>query len=164
MKPYEILIYPDPRLFLKASEVRSFDDNLKMIVDRMFFTMKINEGIGLAAPQVNIQKRIIVIAFDTYNLTLINPIILSKSSETTGIDEGCLSVPSVRGFVKRSQQIKISYQDLSGTELILETNGLLSICIQHEIDHLNGVVYLNRMTELKRYFTVKKYNKLHKKN
>ena len=162
MKPYEILIYPNPRLFLKASAVTVFNDDLKMVVDRMFFTMKINDGIGLAAPQVNIQKRIIVIAFDSYNLTLINPLILSKSVETTGIDEGCLSVPSVRGFVKRNQKIKISYQDLNGNDLILEANGLLSICIQHEIDHLNGVVYLNRMTDLKRYITVRKYNKLNK--
>lgn len=162
MQPYEILTYPDHRLFLKAYEVVDFGDDLKMMVDRMFLTMKLNDGIGLAAPQVNIQKRVIVIAFDSYNLTLINPSILSKSEATTGIDEGCLSVPSVRGFVKRNQSIKITYKDLNGKELFLEASGLLSICIQHEIDHLNGVIYLNRMTDLKRYMTIKKYHKVNK--
>jgi len=162
MKPYDILKYPDNRLFQVAKFVESVDfqnGTVKEIVERMFLTVRINRGIGLAATQVDVHKRIIVIEFNSYHLALVNPVIEFKSSNRTGLIEGCLSLPDVSGRVMRSEYIKISYQDITGNQRKIETDGLLSKCIQHEIDHLNGVLYINRLTEIKKYFLLKKYNK-----
>lgn len=165
MTPYTILTYPDIRLFHESKNVldNEFDDSLKMIIDRLFITMRVHEGIGLAAPQVNIHKRIIVIAFDNHNLTLINPVIIEKSSDIDGIVEGCLSVPNVSGYVERSKDIKIRYRNLDGSYSELKATGLLAICIQHEIDHLNGVIYINRMSNIRKIILLKKYKRLSNK-
>lgn len=167
MVSYEILKYPDSRLFKKSEEVDSSmfsTDILKNIIDRMFYTMHLNEGIGLAAPQVNIHKRIIVIRFDKYNLTLINPVIINKSENLQTFKEGCLSVPNVNANVKRPKEIEIEYYNLNGELQRLKAEGLLSTCIQHEIDHLNGVVYIDRLSNVNKYLISKKIKKLKSNN
>ncbi len=167
MVSYEILKYPDSRLFKKSEEVDSSmfnTDILKNIIDRMFYTMDLNEGIGLAAPQVNIHKRIIVIRFDKYNLTLINPGIINKSENLQTFKEGCLSVPNVNANVKRPKEIEIEYYNLNGELQRLKAEGLLSTCIQHEIDHLNGVVYIDRLSNVNKYLISKKIKKLKSNN
>lgn len=167
MVSYEILKYPDSRLFKKSEEVDSSmfnTDILKNIIDRMFYTMDLNEGIGLAAPQVNIHKRIIVIRFDKYNLTLINPVIINKSENLQTFKEGCLSVPNVNANVKRPKEIEIEYYNLNGELQRLKAEGLLSTCIQHEIDHLNGVVYIDRLSNVNKYLISKKIKKLKSNN
>lgn len=167
MLSYEILKYPDSRLFKKSEEVEKelFNtDFLNNIIDRMFYTMHLNEGIGLAAPQVNIHKRIIVIRFDKYNLTLINPTIINKSKDLQTFKEGCLSVPNINANVKRAKEIEIEYYNLNGKKQYLKADGLLSTCIQHEIDHLNGVVYINRLSNINKYLISKKIKKLKSNN
>jgi peptide deformylase len=167
MLEYEILKYPDSRLFKKSEEVDNTmfnTDILRNIIDRMFYTMHLNEGIGLAAPQVNIHKRIIVIRFDRYNLTLINPTIISKSENLQTFKEGCLSVPNLNANVKRPKEIEIEYYNIQGEKQQLKAEGLLSTCIQHEIDHLNGVVYIDRLSNVNKYLISKKIKKLKSNN
>lgn len=163
MYEYEILKYPDERLLLVSSEVEYQlfgTKELKNIVERMFLTMRKNSGIGLAATQVNIQKRIIVIAFDTYYYTMINPKILEISKEKHSLVEGCLSVPKTNGKVIRPHRIKVEFFDTDGNKQELIAEDLLSSCIQHEIDHLNGIIYINRLSEIRKYFTMKKIKKM----
>lgn len=162
MTPYEILKYPDKRLFLVSEEVESSlfgTIDLKKIIDNMFLTMKLNNGIGLAAPQVNIQKRIIVISINGKSIVLINPKIIEHSLNEKFIFEGCLSVNYIGAKVKRPDSIIVEYYDLNGFKNIIKAESILSACIQHEIDHLNGVLYINRINGLKKYFMTKKINK-----
>lgn len=166
MYEYEILKYPDERLLKVSSEVDSQlfgTKELKSIVEGMFLTMRKNSGIGLAAPQVNIHKRIIVIAFDTYYYSMINPKILEISEEKHSLVEGCLSVPETNGKVIRPHRIKVEFFDTDGNRHELIAEDLLSSCIQHEIDHLNGIIYINRLSDMRKYFTMKKLKKILKK-
>ncbi len=165
MEPYEILKYPDKRLFIESVDVKDTEfksNDLINIIDRMFFTMKINEGIGLAAPQVNIHKNIVVMEIENKKLVLINPKITYKSEEKTTLDEGCLSVPYVSGNVLRPRDIEVSFYDINGNNSHLSCSGLLSKCIQHEIDHLNGILYINRINGIKKQILLKKYEKINK--
>lgn len=162
MTPYEILKYPDKRLFCVSEKVEdslfgTFE--LKKIIDNMFLTMKINNGIGLAAPQINIQKRIIVIYINGKSLILINPNIIEKSLTKHSIFEGCLSVGYIGAKVKRSNIIIVEYYDLKGIKNIIKAENIWASCIQHEIDHLNGVLYISRINGLKKYFINKILNK-----
>lgn len=162
METYEILKYPDERLHTVSQSVEQIffgTVDLTKIVKKMFNTMIKNNGIGLAAPQVNIHKRIIVISVDNSNHVLINPVIIKKSVKLKSIVEGCLSIPYTNGKVSRPNKISVKFYDINGNMQILDAEGLLSACIQHEIDHLNGVVYLNRLSKLKRYFLMKRLNK-----
>lgn len=152
MSVLNIICYPDKRLRKIAEPVKKIDTKIQLIVNNMFKTMYEGEGIGLAATQVNIHQRIIVIDISkTCNekLVLINPITL-KTSEETGIEEGCLSIPKQKAFVPRAKWIKIKSLDINGKEFELETDNLLSICIQHEIDHLNGKLFIDYLSSLKR--------------
>lgn len=165
MEAYKILKYPDKRLFQTSKVVNSSEfktSELNEIVSRMFLTMKINDGIGLAAPQVDIHKRIIVMEIEQKRLVLINPSIIYKSEEKTSLVEGCLSVPMVSGSVERPRDIEVEYFDVNGVRYQLKCTGLLSKCIQHEIDHLNGVLYVNRIEGLKQRILLKKYEKINK--
>ncbi|NBI13672.1 peptide deformylase [[Haemophilus] felis] len=148
----DVLIYPDERLKIVAQSVEEVDNEVREIVANMFETMYHEEGIGLAATQVDIHRRIITIDIEgtkENQYVLINPEILDSCGET-GIEEGCLSLPTMRAFVPRKERVKIKALDINGKEFELEADGLLAICIQHEIDHLNGIVFADYLSPLKR--------------
>lgn len=147
-----ILNYPDPRLHTVAKPVTTFDANLKRLVQDMQETMYAAPGIGLAATQVNQHVQLIVI--DTSKeqndlLVLINPKILRQSGTQT-YEEGCLSVPGIYETVTRAEQITVQAQDVDGKSFTLDADGLLSVCIQHEMDHLKGKVFVEYLSPLKR--------------
>ena len=166
MAVLEVLRFPDERLRTIAADVGSFDARLNTIVDDMFETMYAEEGIGLAATQVNIHKRIIVIDVSedrSKQLVLINPELLEQRG-STGIEEGCLSVPECRALVPRAEWVKIRAQDRQGKSFELETDGLLAICIQHEMDHLIGKLFVDYLSPLKRQRIRQKMGKLERHN
>ena len=152
MAGLEVLRFPDERLRTIAQNVVSFDSTIQQIIDDMFETMYAEEGIGLAATQVNIHQRIIVIDTSedrTGRLVLINPELLEQRG-STGIEEGCLSVPECRALVPRAEWVKIRATNAQGEQFELETDGLLAICIQHEMDHLVGKLFVDYLSPLKR--------------
>lgn len=146
-----ILKYPDERLHTVAQPVAQIDEHIKKLVEDMTETMYESRGIGLAATQVDVHERVVVI--DTSEerndlLVLINPNITRMEGETT-YEEGCLSVPGIYDTVKRAERITLEYQDLSGNLKTLEADGLLAICIQHELDHLLGKVFVEYLSAMK---------------
>lgn len=170
----DIVTYPDPVLSTKAQPVSEFTPDLHELVKNMLYTMYHAPGIGLAAPQVGVSQRIFVLDVDYDRetvtnaegkeevrlsnfqpLVLINPVITGTSGTTT-YEEGCLSVPGVYEEVKRFKSIHVKYHDLQGKECELEADDLLSICIQHENDHLDGIVFIERLSNLKKNFYKKK--------
>jgi peptide deformylase len=161
MAKLDILHYPDPRLRKKALPVETVDDSIRGLIDDMFETMYAAPGIGLAATQVNVQKRVIVIDVSEDKdqpLALINPTILERSGEEE-TEEGCLSVPGYFEVVKRSDSVRISALDRHGEPFELATDGLLAVCIQHEIDHLDGKLFVDYLSSLKRTRIRKKLEK-----
>jgi len=159
-----ILKYPDPRLYTIASEVRDITSEIKTLISAMAETMYDAPGIGLAATQVDIHQRIIVIDIseDKNNLlVLINPLILELKGEKIN-REGCLSVPEVFEKVKRADWIKIAALDENGKKFELEAEGFLAVCIQHEIDHLEGKVFVDYLSNLKKNRIKKKLIKMSK--
>ncbi|HLT23116.1 MAG TPA: peptide deformylase [Bacteriovoracaceae bacterium] len=169
-----IITYPDPVLTAVAQPVTEFGEPLKKLVEDMLFTMYHAPGIGLAAPQIGKSIRLFVIDInyeketvtnaegkavtkftDTQPMVFVNPIITGKSGTTT-YEEGCLSVPGVYEEVKRFETINVKYQDLDGNEHTIDADDLLSICIQHENDHLDGIVFIERLSNLKKNFYKKK--------
>lgn len=146
-----ILKHPNIKLKIKAEKVEKITKNIINISQNMIETMIYNNGIGLAATQVDIKKRIIVINVNTKirPLVLINPIILNKKGSITNI-EGCLSFPDFFIKVKRNKIIKIKFINLNGEKNIITTDNLLSVCIQHEIDHLNGITLYDKISNLKK--------------
>jgi len=160
-----ILQFPDPRLKLKADPVTEFTDEIRVCVHDMVETMYEAVGVGLAATQLNIQKRIIVIDTSEHGhhpLCLINPIILSKQ-DTILWEEGCLSFPGVYAYVQRAKTIEITYQDEHNNTHQLKADGLLSVCIQHEMDHLDGITFYDHLSPLKRTLMKNKLAKLRRK-
>ena len=152
MAVLDVLIYPDENLAKVCEPVEKVDDALRTFIDDMFETMYDHEGIGLAAPQVNVLKRVITIDIEgdkTNQIVLINPEILASSGET-GIEEGCLSIPGCRALVPRKEKLTVKALNRDGEEFTLDADGLLAICIQHEIDHLNGVLFVDHISQLKR--------------
>ena len=164
MAVLDVLIYPDERLKTIATPVTEVNDEVRRIIDDMFETMYQQEGIGLAATQVDIHRRIITIDIDgtkQNQVVLINPEIMNSSGET-GIEEGCLSLPGLRGFVPRKEKVTVKALNRDGEEFVLEADELLAICIQHEIDHLNGIVFADYLSPLKRQRTKEKLLKYQK--
>lgn len=162
MSLLQVLHYPDERLRKVAKPVADVNDAIRRIVDDMFETMYAEKGIGLAATQVDIHHRIIVIDVSEnrdQRLVLINPELLEKSGET-GIDEGCLSIPDQRGFVPRAEKVKVRALDRDGNSFELEADDLLAICIQHEMDHLVGKLFVDYLSPLKRQRIRQKMEKL----
>lgn len=148
-----ILCYPDPRLHKVAKPVASVDKRVRQIVDDMAQTMYEAPGVGLAATQVDIHERIIVIDISDDRdglIVLINPEVVSTSSEKIFWKEGCLSVPEYYDEVERFETIKVKALNIEGKEFELEADGLLAICIQHEMDHLLGKVFVEYLSPLKR--------------
>ena len=159
-----ILKYPDQRLYTIANEVNVVNSKIKKLISDMAETMYSAPGIGLAATQVDVHQRIIVIDIseDKNNLlVLINPRLLEKRGEETN-QEGCLSVPEVFEKVKRAEWIKVSALDENDKKFELEAEGLLAVCIQHEIDHLLGKVFVDYLSNLKKNRIKKKLIKLSK--
>ncbi|GAB3541426.1 peptide deformylase [Noviherbaspirillum agri] len=148
-----ILRYPDPRLHKIAKPVAIFDERLKKLVADMAETMYAAPGVGLAATQVDVHEQVVVIdTSDTHdNLQVfINPEIIWSSEEKLVYDEGCLSVPGIYDGVERPARVKVRALDLQGQPFELEADGLLAVCIQHEIDHLKGKVFVEYLSPLKR--------------
>ena len=153
MSQLDILRYPDPRLHKVARPVAAVDDRIRRLVDDMLETMYAAEGVGLAATQVDVHERVIVI--DTSEardepIVLINPELIDKSEEMTFVDEGCLSVPEVYDKVSRHARVRVRALDRSGEAREFDAEGLLSIAVQHEMDHLLGKVFVEYLSPLKR--------------
>ncbi|PHM29525.1 peptide deformylase [Xenorhabdus budapestensis] len=162
MSVLQVLHYPDERLRTVAKPVEKVDARIQRIIDDMFETMYEEEGIGLAATQVNIHQRIVVIDVSEnrdQRLVFINPELVNESGEA-GIEEGCLSVPEQRAFVPRFEQVKIKALDYHGQPFELEADGLLAICIQHEMDHLIGKLFVDYLSPLKRQRIRQKVEKI----
>ena len=161
MAKLRILEFPDPRLRTQAQPVEAIDDALRALVDDMFETMYEAPGIGLAATQVDVHRRLLVadVSGDrSAPYALINPVILEKDGVTV-TEEGCLSVPGYYDEVERANHIRVRYVDRDGTELEMEAEGLLAVCIQHEIDHLDGRLFVDYLSEAKRQRIRKRLDK-----
>ena len=169
LKLYE---YPHPILHQKAERVLKVDDELRKLLDNMLETMYADKGVGLAAPQVGVSKRIIVIDTEQRDedgnykpgnpMYLINPEIIYKSEEMILFCEGCLSVPEMRAEVERPARVKIRYLDYDGQECELAAEDFLAVAAQHELDHLDGILYIDHLSRLKRQMLLKKYKKSQK--
>lgn len=162
MAVLQVLHIPDERLRKVAEPVKEVNAEIQRIVDDMFETMYAEEGIGLAATQVDIHQRIIVIDVSENReeqLVLINPELLEKGGET-GIEEGCLSIPEQRALVPRAETVKIRALDREGKPFELNADGLLAICIQHEMDHLVGKLFIDYLSPLKQQRIRQKVEKL----
>jgi len=150
----KILKFPDQDLRIKAKPVETFDSELKTLTDDMFETMHSVNGIGLAATQIGVAKQVAVIDISAEKnepLVIINPVIqILDPSKTEDYDEGCLSVPGFFEKISRPSDIKLSYQDLNGKKQEIKPEGLLTKVVQHEIDHLNGRLFVDHISELKR--------------
>ncbi len=161
-----IVMLGDPVLRTAADPVESFDDELRELVSDMFETMYHAEGVGLAAPQIGLSKRILVIDTrreddpDGGRLALVNPEILAVSRATEKASEGCLSIPGLEEFVERPAVVEVRGFDPEGNEITVEADDLLGRALQHEIDHLDGVLFLDRVSALKRRMLLKKWRKL----
>lgn len=156
-----VLTYPDPRLRKRADAVEQVDDGIRTLVDDMAETMYAAPGIGLAAIQVNVCKRVVVIdaSEDRSGLKVfINPVITWSEGEQER-EEGCLSVPGIYAQVRRADSIVVEALDRSGAEFTLRADGLLAVCIQHEIDHLDGKVFVDYLSRIKRERIRKKLSK-----
>ncbi len=152
MSKLKILEFPDPRLRTKASPVEVVDDELRALIGDMFETMYDAPGIGLAATQVDVHKRLLItdISIDKDTpFVLINPEILEKDG-VTFTDEGCLSVPGYYEEVERAEHIKVRFLDRDGEDVEMDAEGLLAVCIQHEMDHLDGKLFVDYLSEAKR--------------
>jgi peptide deformylase len=159
-----ILHYPDPRLRTRAKKVTSFDSSLKTLISDMFETMYEAPGIGLAATQVNVHQRLLVMDVSEEKnepKVLINPEILAAEGEEE-MDEGCLSVPGYYETVRRADKITVRAQDAQGELIEWSAEGLEAVCIQHEIDHLDGKLFVDYLSTLKRDRIRKKLEKMKK--
>ncbi len=161
MAKLQILHFPDPRLRTRAQPVDAVDAEVRRLVDDMFETMYAAPGIGLAATQVNVHRRVLVVDISEEKdqpLTFINPEILERQG-TEEMEEGCLSVPGFYETVRRAERIRVRALDRDGKAFELETDGLLAVCIQHEIDHLDGKLFVDYLSNLKRQRIRKKLEK-----
>ncbi len=167
----DILILPDKRLRLVSHPVDTIDRDVKTLVDDMFETMYRVRGIGLAAVQVGVPKRVVTLDVarreneeEQQNpRVFINPQVVWSSDELSVYEEGCLSIPEINEDVERPAQVKIRYLDLDGKPQEADAEGLFATCIQHEIDHLNGILFIDHISKLKRDRIVKKFTKAAKR-
>ena len=162
-----ILTAPDPRLQAVSTDVEKVDAEIRKLVDDMAESMYAADGIGLAAVQIGVPKRVIVIDLDQKEgkknpRAFINPKILWASEEMAVFEEGCLSVPEIWDDVERPARIKAEYLDRDGKKQMLEADGMLATCLQHEMDHLNGVLFIDHLSRLKRTMAIKKLTKAKK--
>ncbi|MGH6811841.1 MAG: peptide deformylase [Methylocella sp.] len=162
-----ILRLPDPRLRLAGAPVAVVDDNIRALMDDMLETMYAAPGVGLAAIQIAVQQRVIVLdvakradeAAAPEPLCLANPEILWASAELSTCQEGCLSIPEVFEDVERPSRVRARYLDRDGRAQEIEADGILATCLQHEVDHLNGVLFIDHISRLKRDLLMRKFRK-----
>ena len=164
MSKREIVIEPDPILRKKSENLEKVDDELRSLLNDMLETMYSAPGIGLAAVQVGILKRLIVIDISKEKdkkdpLFLINPEIISRSKNTSIYEEGCLSLPGQFAEIERPNSCEVEYLDYDGKKQLLKADGLLATCIQHEMDHLEGILFIDYLSKLKKTLIVKKLSK-----
>jgi len=168
----DIIVYPDKRLKLISNEVVSFDNELHTLLDDMFETMYSRKGVGLAAIQIGVAKRVLIInlpdeekedadIIKEETLEIINPIFISKEGLCKQ-QEGCLSIPGVYEDIERSEHIIVAYQDRYGEKHTIDNNEFLAIALQHEIDHLDGKVFIEKLSFIKRKKFEKEWKKKHK--
>jgi len=162
-----ILTAPDPRLQAVSIDVESVTAEIRTLIDDMTDSMYAAEGIGLAAIQIGVPKRVVVIDLDQKEgernpRAFINPKIVWASEEMAVFEEGCLSVPEIWDDVERRAKIKCEYLDRDGNKQVLEADGLLATCLQHEMDHLNGVLFIDHLSRLKKSMAIKKLTKAKK--
>ncbi|WP_339801485.1 peptide deformylase [uncultured Marinobacter sp.] len=163
----DILEYPDPRLRTIAKPVDEVTDEIRELIDNMFETMYDAPGIGLAASQVNVHKQVVVIDLSedrSEPLVLINPRVEVLDGDLQDMQEGCLSVPGFYEDVSRIEHVRVTALDYNGQPFEKEVTGLLAVCIQHELDHLNGKLFVDYLSALKRNRIRKKLEKQHKKS
>jgi peptide deformylase len=160
----KILTEPDPFLRQKSNKVDQVNDEIRTLMDDMLETMYNAPGIGLAAIQVGVPKRVIVMDLSREDekknpLYFVNPEIITNSNNDAAYEEGCLSVPGQFAEISRPDKCKVKYLDYNGNEKILDTQGLLATCIQHEMDHLEGILFIDYLSKLKKSMIVKKLSK-----
>jgi peptide deformylase len=157
-----IVRYPDPRLALPAQPVTAFDDALRDLATDLLETMHAAPGIGITAPHIGVSLRVVVLDLDLVDgaRTYVNPEIVSASSEMITHQEGSVSMPGVNDDVQRHARVRISYQDIDGDPHTEESQGLRAVCHQHEIDQLNGMFWIKRLSRLKRERLIKRFEKL----
>ena len=159
MSVLPIRVLGDPILREETKPVEQITDEIRTLVASMFETMYLAKGIGLAAPQVGRTERIAVVDVDGAKFTIINPEIVAADSKTAKAEEGCLSIPDVYGDVERPARVKVRALDVDGNEFEVEADELLGRCLQHEIDHLHGKLFLDYMSVLKRRSALNKWAK-----
>jgi peptide deformylase len=162
-----IITAPDKRLKVQSEPVKNVDAELAALMDDMLETMYLAPGVGLAAPQVGVTKRIIVVDVgkkeeEREPVRMANPEVIWESEDWSIYEEGCLSLPEYYADVERPEQIRVKYLDETNTERELEAEGLLATCIQHEIDHLEGVLFVDHLTSIKRSIILRKLQKVKK--
>lgn len=169
MSKYDIICIPDAVLKERANEIGDVNDDIRKQMDNMLETMYDAPGIGLAANQVNMLNRVLVMDLDYRDddnqknpICMANPEIIWKSEEMSVMEEGCLSIPNQYGKVERPAVVRVKYLDYDGKEAELEASELLSHCVQHEIDHLNGVLFIDYLSKLKRDMIIRKVEKMNK--
>jgi peptide deformylase len=165
----DIIILPDKRLRLVSQPAETIDAELRRLVDEMFETMYEAPGIGLAAIQVGVPKRIVVMDLAKKDdprdpRVFINPQVTWRSEERAIYEEGCLSIPEFYEEVERASKVRVRFLDLTGAEQELEAGGLMATCLQHEIDHLDGVLFIDHISKLKRDRVIKKFTKAAKRS
>jgi peptide deformylase len=163
MALHEIRILGDPVLRQRAVPVAAVDDEVRQLIDEMLETMYDADGVGLAAPQIGISRRIIVIDVNEQEVPafgLINPVVVERSDDAERGEEGCLSIPGLKEIVERSARVVVNGLDRDGNPRRIEATGLLARALQHEIDHLEGILFLDRVSPLKRQMLLKRWQKI----
>ncbi len=163
MAQLKIELLGSPVLREKAAEVSTIDEELRELIADMFETMYAAEGIGLAGPQVGVSKRVIVVDLQDEEhprFALVNPRVVEKAKETEKAEEGCLSIPGVSSQIDRAVAVTVEGMDENGHPVRIEAQGLLARCLQHEVDHLDGVLFIDHLSPLKRSMLLKKYQQL----
>jgi len=159
----EIRILGDPVLRTPAEPVAEVDDEVRQLIDDMLETMYDADGVGLAAPQVGVSRRVIVIDVrepDVAPFALVNPVIVERADEVERGEEGCLSIPGLRDIVERSAKVVVEGLDRDGLPRRIEAEGLLARALQHEVDHLDGILFIDRISPLKRQMLLKRWQKM----
>ena len=164
----KILMYPDPRLLKQSAKIEKIDAEVKAIAEDLADTMYSAEGVGLAAPQIGINKRIFVMDCNDGQekreyVIVINPEVISSSEELKTYKEGCLSIPEITEEVVRPEKVQVNYEDLSGKLKTEKLDGLWATCFQHELDHLNGKLFIDYLKPIKKTLIKNKIKKLNKK-
>jgi peptide deformylase len=163
----DIIVAPDPRLKITAKAVTAVDDDVRKLMDDMLDSMHVSNGIGLAAPQVGDSRRVIVVDISRADeepdpIHMANPELLWVSDEENNHEEGCLSLPEQYAEVERPESIRVKFLNYSGEEQELDATGMLATCIQHEMDHLDGILFVDHISSLKRKMILRKLSKVKK--